>query len=180
MLQKYFIAIIPSEPVFSEIEKIKKDVSIKYSNKSALRSPPHITLHMPFEWKSEKENLLIEKLDKFKLSLSLSICLNNFSCFEPKVVFIDVKSNENLTLLRNSLVSYMKEKLNVFNQSVDLRAFHPHVTIAFRDLKKTAFYEMMEEYKTKTYSAEFSSSSFFLLKHTGKFWDAYKEFKFTT
>lgn len=178
MLQKYFIAIIPPEPVFSEIEAIKKEVSEKYNNKSALRSPPHITLHMPFEWKSEKEHVVIETLNSFHFNSVFKTELKNYNCFEPKVIFIDVVKNEMLSGLQSALVNHIKTHLNVFNQANDLRGFHPHVTIAFRDLKKTAFYEMMKEYRLKPYSAVFPVNSFHLLKHTGKIWSAYREFPF--
>lgn len=178
MLQKYFIAILPPEPVFSEIESIKKTVSEKYNNKSALRSPPHVTLHMPFEWKTEKEEQLINSLNNFKFTAPFEVELKNFGCFEPRVVFIDVVKNDSLHQLQSYVVNHIKTQLNIFNQANDRRGFHPHVTIAFRDLKKTAFYEMMDEYKTKSYTALFSVNSFHLLKHTGKAWLPYKEFPF--
>jgi 2'-5' RNA ligase len=176
---KYFIAVLPSEPVYSEIESIKKTVSEKYNNKSTLRSPPHITLHMPFEWKSEKESVLVSSLERFKFDSEFEIELKNFGCFEPKVVFIDVVPCELLNRLRHLLTQHIKLNLNIFNEANSSRAFHPHLTIAFRDLKKTAFYEMMGEYRDKTYSATIKTQSFFLLKHTGKVWLPFKEFKFT-
>lgn len=176
---KYFIAIIPPEPHFSEIEKIKSDISQKYDNKSSLRSPAHITLHMPFEMKEEKEANLIQKLSEFKFQTSFNVSLKNFSCFEPKVIFIDVVKNETLTSFQKELVFHIKSNLNVFNQYEDKRAFHPHVTIAFRDLKKENFYLANAEYTTKTFSAEFPVNSFFLLKHTGKVWLPHKEFLLT-
>lgn len=177
---KYFIAIIPPEPVFSEVEKIKLEISQKYNNKSALRSPAHITLHMPFEIKEEKENQLIEKISGFRFSESFTIELKNFSCFEPKVIFIDVVKKETLNDLQKQLVFHVKSNLNIFNQYEDLRPYHPHLTIAFRDLKKTDFYLALEEYKNKSFSGAFQVNSFFLLKHTGKIWLKHKEFFFIT
>lgn len=179
-ITKYFIAIIPPEPVFSETEKIKLDISQKYNNKSALRSPSHITLHMPFEMKEEKEIHLIEKLSAFKFQHPFAIALKNFGCFEPKVIFIDVVKNETLSSLQKELVFHVKSNLNIFNQYEDRRAFHPHLTIAFRDLKKENFYLAYQEYKFKTFAAEFVVNSFFLLKHTGKVWLPFKEFLFKT
>lgn len=179
MNQKYFIAIIPPEPVFSEIEKVKVDISQKYNNKSSLRSPAHITLHMPFEMKEEKEGILIQKISAFNFCALFSVELKNYSCFEPKVIFIDVVKNETLNLLQKELVFHVKSNLNIFNQYEDKRAYHPHITIAFRDLKKTDFYLANEEYKNKNFSAEFEVNSFFLLKHTGKVWLPLKEFSFT-
>ncbi len=178
MNQKYFIAIIPPEPVFAEVEKVKLEISQKYNNKSSLRSPSHITLHMPFEMKEEKEEHLIQKISEFKFSSSVTVQLKNYSCFEPKVIFIDVVANETLNTLQKELVFHIKSNLNIFNQYEDKRAYHPHVTIAFRDLKKADFYLANDEYKTKSFSAEFSVSSFFLLKHTGKVWLPLKQFSF--
>jgi 2'-5' RNA ligase len=176
---KYFIAIIPPEPAFSEIEKIKHEISQKYNNKSALRSPAHITLHMPFEMKEEKESFLVETLSSFCFQKNFDVRLKDFSCFEPKVIFIDVLKNETLHALQEQLVYHIKSKLNIFNQYEDKRGYHPHVTIAFRDLKKTDFYLANEEYKTKMFDAEFGVNSFFLLKHTGKIWLPFKEFSFS-
>lgn len=178
MNQKYFIAIIPPEPVFAEIEKIKLEISQKYNNKSSLRSPAHITLHMPFEMKAEKEETLIQKISEFKFTSPFNVVLKNYSCFEPKVIFIDVEKNETLNTLQKELVFHIKSNLNIFNQYEDKRAYHPHVTIAFRDLKKSDFYLANEEYKTRSFSAEFPVNSFFLLKHTGKIWLPLKEFSF--
>src|SRR5688572_23852130 len=119
MNQKYFIAIIPPEPVFSEIEKVKLDVSQKYNNKSSLRSPAHITLHMPFEMKEAKEEYLIRTIAEFKFTNNFSVELKNFSCFEPKVIFIDVAPNETLNTLQKQLVFHIKSNLNIFNQYED-------------------------------------------------------------
>ena len=175
---KYFIALIPPEPVFSETEKIKSDISQKYDNKSALRSPSHITLHMPFEIKQEKEENLIQKISEFKFSSSFDVRLKNFGCFEPKVIFIEVVKNETLSTLQKELVFHVKSNLNIFNQYEDKRGFHPHLTIAFRDLKKEIFHLAYKEYQSKTFEAGFSVSSFFLLKHDGKRWHPFKEFVF--
>jgi 2'-5' RNA ligase len=144
-----------------------------------LRSPAHITLHMPFEMKEQKEETLIQKISEFKFSPSFTVELKNYSCFEPKVIFIDVIKNEDLTTLQRELVFHIKSNLNIFNQYEDKRAYHPHATIAFRDLKKTDFYLANEEYRTKNFSAEFKVNSFFLLKHTGKVWLPFKEFLFS-
>lgn len=178
MLQKYFIAIIPSEPVYSEIETIKKSISEKYNNKSALKSPPHITLHMPFEWKSEKENILIENLQEFHFGKSIAIELKNYGCFEPKVLYVDVVLNNELNELKQKLVQHIKLNLNIFNQANTLRPFHPHITIAFRDLKKADFYLAWDEYKDKEFAGEFFAGHFALLKHNGKFWEIFKTFAF--
>ena len=150
----------------------------EYGTKGALRSPGHITLHMPFSWEENKEEKLITELSSFKFEKPLSIQLKDYDCFEPRVVFITVAENEALYKLQKELVKQAKQKLQLFNQSDDMRGFHPHVTVAFRDLKKPVFYKMWEKYSKETFNSEFECSSVCLLKHFDQNWEVYKEFKF--
>lgn len=176
MLQKYFIAIVPPEPLLSQIQNIKQDIFEKYQSKGALRSPGHITLHMPFSFDENKEDKLIEYLNEFSFQKSFSISLNNFDCFEPRVIFINVEQQDELFDLQKRLVNHVKRGLHIFNQSDDMRGFHPHVTVAFRDLKKQVFYKVLEEYKMKPFSGDFVCNSFSLLKHQKDEWIILKSF----
>jgi 2'-5' RNA ligase len=175
-VQKYFIAIVIPEPFHLDVMAFKQLIAAKYNSKAALCSPAHITLHMPFEWKEEKENILIETLQQFSFKEDFMIELQDFSCFAPRVIFVDVIKNELLNKLQNDLVIYMKRNLCLFNQADDMRGFYPHVTIAFRDLKKQLFYEAFTHFKTQSYNASFKATSFCLLKHTGIEWQSFKEF----
>lgn len=176
MLQKYFIAIVPPEPLLSEIQQIKQEIFDHYGTKGALRSPGHITLHMPFNWEEEKEEKLITELSAFSFKTSFNIHLKDYACFDPRVVFIHVQENTVLTDMQQALVKHVKQRLQLFNQSDDMRGFHPHVTVAFRDLKKPQFYRLWESYKTKHFEAEFECASFCLLKHDNQRWHVHKEF----
>lgn len=176
MLQKYFIAIVPPDPLLSSIQEIKQAIFGDYGTKGALRSPGHITLHMPFSWEEEKEEKLIAELSAFTFHAPVQIQLKDYACFEPRVVFINVLENASLEALQHALVKHVKQKLQLFNQSDDMRGFHPHVTVAFRDLKKPVFYQLWEKYKTEHFAAEFECSSLCLLKHNNQRWDVYREF----
>ena len=176
MLQKYFIAIVPPEPLLSEIQNIKQSISDNYQSKGALRSPGHITLHMPFSFDESKEDKLIDCLNEFQFKTTFPISLTNYDCFEPRVIFINVQQQSVLFDLQKQLVSHVKRHLNIFNQSDDMRGFHPHITIAFRDLKKATFYKAWEEYKSKSFSETFTCHSFSLLKHQKEEWVVLKEF----
>ncbi len=179
MRQKYFIAIVPPTQIADSIYEIKKSVFLNYKSKGALRSPAHITLHMPFSFDDDKEGKLITVLSQFKFKSEVPILLINFNCFEPRVVFIDVQQNNLLTELQLQLVKHCKTNLQLFNQADDKRGFHPHVTIAFRDLKKQQFYEVWNEYESKTCKYEFKSNSICLLKQVADNWIVFKEFSFT-
>ena len=177
MLEKYFIAIVPPEPLLSEIQTIKKEVAGNYKSKGALRSLGHITLHMPFSLEEKKEEKLIATLASFSFDKEVPISLHNFDCFEPRVIFINVIQTDDLFELQKKLVQHVKKHLQLFNQSDDMRGFHPHITIAFRDLKKPTFYLAWDNYKDRSFNSSFYCNSICLLKQINDQWEVYREFK---
>lgn len=159
--------------------KLKSYFKEKYNSKASLNSPPHITLHMPFEWKEKKESILIERLASFaQQQNSFEISLLNFGSFEPRVIFIDVVKSEALEKIQKELQGFCKKELNLFNANYKDHAYHPHLTLAFRDLGKPEFVNAWEEFSEKKFNATFSVNSIVLLKHDGKQWQIFSEFNF--
>jgi len=103
---------------------------------------------------------------------------DNFSFFEPRVIYVDVLPSKELILLHNSLKNFAKTELKLFNEVNDLRGFHPHITVASRDLKKPKFYELETDFKTKKLNGIFNCNSFCLLKLEKK-WEVLHTFDFT-
>jgi 2'-5' RNA ligase len=175
--KRYFIAILPSKYLMDEIEKIKLDFADNYQSKGAKNAPAHITLHMPFLWKEEKEEQLIFALSEIKKNMtSFTIELNNFSHFDDRVIFVDVRMNDNLIHLQDAVVNCMKH-LFIFNQLEDKKGFHPHITVAFRDLKKEQFAKAWKVYREKSFDKNFTCSSFSLLRKENKLWEVIHTFK---
>ena len=173
----YFLAIIPPKDICEKVYAYKELVFEKFGSKASLNSPAHITLHMPFKWKLKKEQLLIEKLQQFRFNeLPFSISLDGFAFFEPRVVYINVLENEKLKRLQKELSKYMRRELNLFNAEYKDRAFYPHVTVAFRDLKKSVFPGVKSYFSLEKYEAEFETKQFCLLKHDGKNWGQHTYF----
>jgi 2'-5' RNA ligase len=171
--KQYFLAIIPPSPVYEEALEFKNYFKQRYNSKASLNSPPHITLHMPFRWKEEKEDELISQLSLFESGLKpFNLRLLNFNSFPPRVIYIDVVDNENLLSLQKKLLRFCKRELNLFNADYKDQPFHPHLTLAFRDLKKSMYAEAWEEFNSKPYTAEFIVDQFMLLKHNGRIWEA--------
>lgn len=164
MNKKYFIAILLPEPFLGQVETLKQELLQQFNLKGALRSPAHITLHRPFEWKEEKEEVLIKTLESFKFQEPFSIQLKNFNCFEPRVIYVDVLQNTMLKELHTSLKYFAQENLKLYNEVQDMRGFHPHVTIAFRDLKKNRFAGVWDQFKEREFDANFNARGFSLLK----------------
>jgi 2'-5' RNA ligase len=90
--------------------------------------------------------------------------LQDFGFFSPRVIFVSVQSNEKLFKLHDELSLHAKTRLRLFNETEDLRGFHPHVTIAFRDLKRRHFEQLMPVFQQRTFSATFPYAGFSLLK----------------
>lgn len=179
----YFIAIVPPDNISGQITSYKQEVAEKYQSQQALRSPPHITLHMPFSWKEKKRERLEATLSDITESIrGFSIKLNGFDVFTPRVLFVNVERSEDLINCQRETTNAMK-KLNVLNANYKDRTFHPHITLAFRDLKKPQFHQAWEEYKAKAYVEEFYVTKLCLLKHmqvqgSKPEWRVYKSFDF--
>ena len=164
MNKKYFIAILLPEPLLGQVEIIKHELLKEFNLKGALRSPAHITLHRPFEWEEEKEQKLIEVLSEFKFSKEFTITLKNFNYFKPRVIYVDVAQEPILNDLYSSLKYFAQEHLHLLNEVNDERGFHPHVTIAFRDLKKNRFEVVWQNFKEREFRHSFEFKGITLLK----------------
>jgi 2'-5' RNA ligase len=174
-ISKYFIALVPPSPVLEQAQQWKEYFKVEFNSNAALNSPPHITLHMPFEWKSAKENLLLEQLTVFAQSQKpFDVELKNFGCFDPRVIFIQVSENKELQTLQAALTRFCKTKLNLFNANRLDQPYHPHLTVAFRDLKKADFPKAWAFVKDLDFHAQFICGELVLLKHDGKVWQREK------
>ncbi len=173
------MALVPPSPVFEEVQRLKEDIFEKFASKASLRSPPHITLHMPFSYREDREELLYKVLqDQIKGQKSFRVEHQGFGCFEPRVIYVNVTKSEALDDLRKSLVSGMRRGLNLLNADYKDFAFYPHMTIAFRDLKKAIFPTAWEAYQNREFYCEWNCRCVVLLKHTGKVWEIHKRFEF--
>ncbi len=169
--KQYFIALIPPEELESELWKIKEEFSREFDSHAALRSPPHITLHMPFRFRADKESSLIESLSVFARKYSsFDVALNGFGAFPPRVIYADVVPNEAMKELQSGLLGFMKKEHNIFNANYRDRPFRPHLTVAFRDLKKSRFEEAWQSVKERNLEMCWTAGSMVLLIHTGKKW----------
>ncbi len=174
----FFIAVVPPIDVRENVTKLKNELSVRFNSNHALRSPPHITLHMPFRLTEKKYELMVSLIGQTLSGQEpFPVNLRDFDFFEPRVVFVNVLKNDGLDRLF-SIISNTMRKVFVFNASYKRSNFHPHMTIGFRDLKKSDFYAAKAFYEKEKFQASFMCSSCWLLKHNGKNWDLYHEWLF--
>ena len=175
----YFIAITPPPKIHQEIDSLKKHMRDKYGTRASLRSPPHITLHMPFKRKTHFESEIKIALEDFSHQrTSFDIQLQGFGAFEPRVIYVNVEPAPGLQTLKADLSLLMRKLLKEERSNYKNQPFRPHMTIAFRDLKKPAFHLAWEEFQNKSYQTNFECQSIQLLKHDGKEWHIFHSFPF--
>ncbi len=180
MKNKYFLAIVLPEPIHSIVEKFKQQLNIKYNLKGALRSPAHLTLHMPFELPLKREEDLLNVLKQFKFNSEIIIEIKGIGSFDKRVIYSNVIPNENLNDLYRSLKHTVSSNFNVENEIYNTRGFHPHITLAFRDLKKHQFDAVWNETILFNFDTVFKVKAFTLLKLNNDKWEIYKNYPINT
>lgn len=175
----YYIAVLPPARIRKEIKDLKTEILTRFGSRYALRSPAHITLQMPFHFKEQDESGIIEALEDFAKEQPQFICeIDGFGYFERKTIFAEVIPNEELKNLRRSL-QLLLEKSFGFNPGQLPQRFHPHITIANRDLKEENFDPCWTTFSERPYRRSFTVNQLTLLKHRGDHWDIYRKFPFT-
>lgn len=167
----YFVGLLPPEPIRNEITKFKEFFDEKYGVRHALKSPPHITMIPPFKWPEQNEKSLIDDLSNFaSTETTFPVRLENFGAFSPRVIFVDVVKNDSLEKMYERLTAWLKDKWRETLKDTDLKRFHPHVTVAFKDLRREHFRDAWPGFRDKKVNFEFTADGLTLLKHTGSWW----------
>lgn len=175
----YFIALLPPQEIQDFATGIKQYFADNYDSKHAFKSPPHITLQPPFEWDTNKSTELEECLKRFVIGRkSIPITLDGYNAFAPRVIYIDVVQSPDLMNLQFELMSYLETNLGIVDKVGKSRGFTPHMTVAFKDLKKSQFKAAWSEFENKQLHFEFTAYNLTLLKHENKKWNVIKEFNF--
>lgn len=174
----YYIAVLPPQVLREEIRTFKTEILRKFGSGHALRSPAHITLQMPFHFEEDEESRLVNALrDLAQHQEAFDCTLEDFGHFGNRTVFIEVHPNEDLSDLRKSLQNLLRDRFN-FNAKKLPQRFHPHITIANRDLEADRFDACLDTFRSRSYRRTFEIDAFALLKHRGDHWEVYREFPF--
>ncbi|NJM88246.1 MAG: 2'-5' RNA ligase family protein [Hydrococcus sp. RU_2_2] len=175
--RRFFIALLPPVEIQQFANKIKQHFAEVYNSRAAQKSPPHITLQPPFEWKIEDLAKLEQKLAEFARSqFPVPMTLDGFSAFKPRVIFINVLKNPELVTIQKTLMDELESSLGIVHEVSKNRPFSPHLTVGFRDLTKANFYKAWDEFKDRQLHFEFLVPQLTLLIHNGHCWETHQEF----
>ena len=149
-----------------------------YASRGAKKSPPHITLQPPFKWATEQVPVLKQCLSNFANSReAVPVTLSGFGAFPPRVIYINVVRTQELLTLQTDLISYL-DGLRIIDQASKVRAFAPHMTVAFRDLTRQNFKVAWPEFQQRSLHFEFTATQLTLLIHDRQRWNVCEEFPF--
>ena len=128
MKELYFIAVVLPMDIREEVYNFKKIMADRYFARHAFKCPAHITLHMPFKWKSTQEGELYRVLTEISTGMrSFELVLQNFGAFRPRVIYINVVENNLLRMLRDQVLREMRKRY-VYNEEYRNEGFQPHIT----------------------------------------------------
>lgn len=172
----YFIGLIPPPPLNDEIQGMKMEFKKNYQSAHALNAPPHITLISPFRI---REEVVAHKLlqDFAYEDHSFEVKLENFSHFEERVIFIDVRKDQALEETQKALKNMINANLDIFEGTFRNRPFRPHLTLAFKDLSKMHFQRAWEIYRSRKFKEHFMAKELVLLKHDKRKWQIQAKYK---
>jgi 2'-5' RNA ligase len=175
----YFIAVVLPAHLDAKVQDLKQWMKEVYGSKVGLKSPAHITIAPPFWMQEEKEinlrqdmQLLAQQVPAFQMATE------NFSAFKPRTIFIAVEQNEQLNTLKKAADHFFRKA--DYGMKFETRPFHPHITIATRDLRKKDFADAWPHFQEKKFRETFDATGLSLLKHNGRTWDVIFTAAFTS
>jgi 2'-5' RNA ligase len=130
---------------------------------------------MPFSYNEAKEANLAQHFRSFFANqVPFSLTISGIGNFGQRVIFQKIIPNPELLSLQLGLKTFCKRELHLVDELSD-RNYHPHLTLAFRDLKSSHFEEVLSFTKRRCFDAEFLVDRVALLKKEEGIWRVCKE-----
>jgi 2'-5' RNA ligase len=165
----YFLAIVCPAELENEVQKHKQWLQKNFGCANALKSPAHITLIPPFWWRSDDENVLRLWLNNFTPFDPFTIALNALNTFGKNVLFINVLPSDKLNELQSNIQQHF-ELQSGRQIKPGNRPFHPHITLATRDIRPGDLEKAKAYLADKIAYMKFECKNISLLKLTEGRW----------
>ncbi len=173
----YFVALVPDEPILSEVSELKQYCRDHFESGHALRSPAHLTLYPPFRANRESLEACSTALDhECQRTDPFEVQLQGFDCFKPRVIFVNPLLSNEMSELQARVASKFNDIIKP--SRIDQRPFHPHMTIAFRDLSKSNFHKAWAHFQHQDYWKSWTAQDLCILIHGDKGWSVLRRFPF--
>jgi 2'-5' RNA ligase len=173
------IALLPPKEISDMVRAEQLLIAERWGPKHAMRTPPHLTLIPPLAVNANSFNTIKRIATEIAASAqSFPLQLKGFGAFKPRVVFIHPIITSELQSLyrqwRDALEAELPELLDRYPD----RPYHPHLTLAHRDVYAEQFTSMWCHYQGQSFDASFDVNSFHILHHGREGWEPEIEFSF--
>jgi 2'-5' RNA ligase len=171
----YFLALVCPGHIDEKILQFKYWMRDHFNCIVALKSPAHITLVPPFWFPEIEEPQLIGYLHGFSSPATAHpLSISGFSHFEKRVLYAVIDENAWLIDLQASVAAYFGGFIKI-QKPGEGKSFHPHITIANRDMKKGDFDKAWQYFSTKKFTESFTPDKLSLLKLREGKWEVVAE-----
>jgi 2'-5' RNA ligase len=175
-MDMYYVTLLCPLDIDEQVHEHKNYMRRTFGCDVASKSPSHITLIAPFFMSGGKSKELEERLEAFESTVNeVSLNLNGYGHFENRVIFVDVEPSAALETLQEQLEVYLKNNGFPFIKEAK-KPFHPHVTIATRDVKPEDFEAAWPTFEGKEFTASFTTNTMHLMKLSEDRWIHEKQF----
>ncbi|GAB2783303.1 2'-5' RNA ligase [Hymenobacter luteus] len=165
----YLVALLPPEPIRSEVWALKQEVHQRTGSRNAISLPAHITLVPPLRQPPAFDAAAAAALRAFAATQSAcAIGLENFAWFQRRTLYVHVSRPAAVQELHNALYQWCATRLPVV--PAPTRPFVPHVTLATRDLPPDMTAALHAEFQRRTYIASAIWHELVLFRHDGRNW----------
>lgn len=176
----YYLALLPPLPVAAKVQALKRHFAVHFGADAALRSPAHLTVFPPFRLPIADESTFSENLEihlAAQRRVPFSVSLNGFGAFPPRVIYIQPeKSIALLELEREAKFFCLRFRALEPHRSTQ-RPYSPHITIAYRNLRRRDFDTAWASVVEQSFQEEFLAEALHLLKHDGERWQPVRQCK---
>ncbi|RYU80511.1 2'-5' RNA ligase family protein [Hymenobacter persicinus] len=170
----FLVALLPPEPVFSQLWALKQQVHQRTGSRNAVRLPPHLTLVPPTRQPDGFEADCRRALQAFATTQPpFFVGLENFAWFGARTLFVRVSEARGVQQCHAALTAWLATHLPAV--PAETRPFTPHLTLATRDLPAALVPELQQDFAARRYAATFEVRSITLFRHDGRQWVAVAE-----
>lgn len=167
----HYIAIMAPDRIDDQVRRHKLFMQEKFQCRAALKSAAHITLVPPFHLKEEDSFQIRSMLDRIAAAqFPFDVSLNGYDHFGKHVIFVKVIAPAQLAALQEQL-AYSFQQIVPGSNSNRSRTFHPHITIANRDLKPSDFNAAWDYCMQHPFHDNFRSDAIHLLQLQQSRWE---------
>ena len=172
------LAVVLPPELTDKILTLKKEFAEAYQCKAALKPPVHITLYPPYKDCDDHESEVKKVLTKCLGSQEVfDLQIKGFDAFKNNgVIFLDILKSDQLKQLHKGVTTQMTKLLQP--DIKDNQPYHPHITIAFRDIPKDIFPQAVKDYLPRKFEAKFTVDKVCFWRHSGRNWETIGVFPF--